>query len=507
MGREGELPFPSRRSVFEFVFSLKREIPESGRTVINSVLTTSETTELSWRHLIGCGAGQRLAEEVKSVSNSRKNRPLVVEAVNRNQPEGVTSYRLLDSDGRLFPGKDCAPYTVRGRVELPEVPAGKYKVLYYDREDREVPQPHGYPAPLLELDEDLRIVTTPARFELAEHFRETRLERAELENRARLALVTTIESQARVIQQKDAASIDKEQSLTTAISQFVDMQGRAAQQQKDFSEFVVVQQEKFSEALMRAVDEAANRLAARTNWPEVVKEVVKEASSIGQLVISAARSVDRDDRGEKDDRPRKRDGGRLPGQSPTALSPATIPPVASDTPRASTAAEPAEREDEESWLLSLFGLSDSEPQAREPTAKGAPSQKKEPQPNVAQGAESDEPSEAAAPPAPEGKAGQTTALVHVDGAEAADRALLAIDAIATALDLALGGATGAENKGPRPVAWSPAWAWSEIKRRVRGLTEARIASLTSSAQSFLAFLRELGGIAAPVRQYVQGGTR
>lgn len=447
------------------------------------------------------------------------------EVVASFRPDGARGYRLVDVDGNRYPGEDQQFLVCGGRVEVPAVRAGNYRILFYDKEDRLIPGESGTPDPQVEIDRDLRVLTSPAEFDEAEQYRTLRIERRQLSNRGFGALTRTISALSQSMAQRDhahadamrqiqATIIDREQSQADVMRQVVEMQkdlaGLHHRMVQENAERTRASAE--AEAKLRAtLEESIAKNQTRSDWANVANTAVKEVSAVAQVLMLQAGSRAMP---EGKERAAAESGGKLPSTSrPTALPPTTAAQAATDTPK--VAQEGADKskaapsgvtgsdDDEGDWFLSFFGLTDkaSAPPSAAQDAP-APKSKTEPRGNIG------EPSPAKATTATGDTADATPAPEQAGSpARTADPADRAADAALRALDDMVAMLDGAAAQLPpveaRPVEpWSPAWAWRQIKRRMMSLSEARIAWLTSSRYHVLDFLRELGALARPPTQMI-----
>lgn len=430
------------------------------------------------------------------------------------RPDHACGYRLLDGNGNRYPGADQPALVCLGRVDLPCVAAGKYRILFFDRQDREIAPTGDVREPEVDIDRDLRVHVSPAAFDEAETSRSLRIERRQLDNRGRRSLVDTVDGLAQSFAKLQATVIDREQSQADALRTIVELQKETAAFQvklmHDHEERIRGAAE--TEAKLRtAVEESIQRFQGRSDWAAVVKEGIKEVSSVAQLIAvqaAASRSI-------ADGKPRSAETestNRLPPKSPAAL-----PPVLPQSPAKASTAGDADAD----WLLTFFGLSDSPPRSGPTIAEASKADTTKADTAKADTAKADAPKvdpkdpDPPAPPASDARPDAPTRGSTPDGAQhtartadsiaAADAALQALETMQAVIDQAAAALPPA--RLPRRVEpWSVAWAWREIKRRVMSLSETRIALLTSSRYHVLEFLRELGAIARPPARALAGAT-
>ena len=428
------------------------------------------------------------------------------------RPETAVFYRLRDEAGALHPPAGERPYRCLPSLDAPYVPAGRYQLVYFDRDRAEVPLSDGSTREIL-IDDQIGILRTPGELEEEEDTRHQRMERREARNRREIALTQSVEQTSLVVQRLSQTVAETNERHSQTLSGLMDQyNGQVIEREtsilnmiKGVLEVMKEHTRGASEAgehQVKLIEHLVDKARSSHDWAGVVREVVVQLGTVAQTFAPPRESSIRDGRPRMPappDPPQK-----LPGAAPRELPARTERPAnpgnvtAATAPQPGKTSEPAapdsyvlktasesgalasgvtEEDASASWIDRFFGWSDPPPTESAPVAEVAAGE-----------SEAAPPAESVSKSAP---AAQRTATE-----DEAEPVAVDLDELLAQL-AALSGSASLPPEPPRPAEWSRSWAIEEAKRRVLALGEVGFVWTVTQPRRLLAFLKELLGAVRP----------
>lgn len=410
----------------------------------------------------------------------------VAQLIAYHRPETAVFYRLRDVAGTLHPLANERAYRCLPSMDVPYVPAGRYQIIYYDRDNKEI-EVVGGSLPEIVVDAQYGTLKTPGDLEEEEDIRLQRIERRELRNQREAALSHTIDQTSQIVQRLSLAVVETNERHSRTLAelsdkynaQLIEREGAMLQTIKSVLDVVQQQTRGATEAgaqQIKLIDHLVDKARSSHDWPGVVREVVVQLGTLAQT-FAPRESTIRDGKprlSPPSDTPRKLPAGagrELPAPTPPKTS-ESAPKTSESAPNAS---ESVPDDSHESWIDRLFGWSEPAQKSEDPVAHA------EPAPKAAESASAPASTSEPAPAEP-----RTSTQTH--GSEP-ETALVPVDLGEVLAQLL---AQGSPNPDPpRPAEWSRSWALKEAKRRVLALGEAGFLWTLTQPRRLLAFLKDL----------------